>query len=69
MGTKPASAVFGTELPKTSHTEVSRIIREAERMRAEYSARLLRSVGRRLAYWACAALTIFRVQRPRERTS
>jgi hypothetical protein len=69
MSTKPTSDVLGTELPQISHAEVARLIRQAERMRAEHIAGLLRAAGRGVAHSARTALAAIRVQRPRERAS
>lgn len=69
MSTKHTSKVFRTELPRISHAEVARLIRQAELMRAEYIAGLLRSAGRGVVHSARAALAALRVQRPRERAS
>ena len=69
MSTQPTGEVFRTELPRISHAEVARLIRQAELMRAEYIAGLLRSAGRGVAHAARAALAALRVQRPHERAS
>jgi hypothetical protein len=69
MSTKHTREVLGTELPQISHAEVARLIRQAELMRAEYIAGLLRAAGRGVAHSARAALAALRVQRPRERAS
>ena len=44
MSTTPTPATFAAELP--SRAEIARIVKDAERMRAEASAELLRSAGR-----------------------
>jgi hypothetical protein len=69
MSTKHTGEVLGAELPKISPAEVARLIRQAELMRAEHIARLLRSAGRGVARSASAALATLRVRRPGERAS
>lgn len=69
MSTKHSSEAFMTELPKISHADIDRIVSDAERMRAEHLAGLLRSVGRGIARLAHAALAALRMQRPGERSS
>jgi hypothetical protein len=49
MSTKSTAAVAPAALRPLSPAELARIIRRAERMRAAYLARLLRSAGRGLA--------------------
>jgi hypothetical protein len=68
MSTQPTPAAREIELPKISPAEVARVIRRAERLRAEYIAGLLRAVGRRLARSA-RALAAPRAPRPRERAA
>jgi hypothetical protein len=56
MSTQPTGEVSTTELPEISPAEVARRIREAERLRAEYIAGLLRAAGRGLARLGRAAV-------------
>jgi uncharacterized protein YjiS (DUF1127 family) len=79
MRTKPTSEAFTVELPPTpSRAELARLIKEAEAMRAEAMASLLRSagrgiirmgraVGRPLASGATALTTRIRLAWQRER--
>ena len=65
MSTKHTGEVFGTELPRISHAEVARLIRQAELMRAEYIAGLLRAAGRGIARLVRALVTQLGVATPR----
>jgi hypothetical protein len=49
MSTKPSGEVSRTELRPLSHGEITRIVRQAERMRAEHIAWLFRSLARGVA--------------------
>jgi hypothetical protein len=68
MSTQHTREALETELPQISPAEVARLIRQAELMRAEYIAGLLRSAGRGVARSARAAVAALRLQ-PRQRTS
>ncbi len=56
MSTTPTPATFAAELP--SRAEIARIIKDAERMRAEASAELLRSAGRGIVRLGRAAVAL-----------
>ena len=56
MSTTPTPVTFAAELP--SRAEIARIIRDAERMRAEASAELLRSAGRGITRLGRAAVAL-----------
>ena len=47
---------FRTKIPRLSHAEIQRIVRDAERMRAEHMSGLLRSAARGIARLARAAV-------------
>lgn len=56
MNAKHSPQTFSTEFPTLSPEEVRRIIQDAERMRAEHLAGLLRSAARGVARLARAML-------------
>ena len=56
MSTTPTPATFAAELP--SRAEIARIVKDAERMRAEASAELLRSAGRGIVRLGRAAVAL-----------
>ncbi len=56
MSTTPTPATFAAELP--TRAEIARIIKDAERMRAEALAELLRSAGRGIVRLGRAAVVL-----------
>ena len=69
MRPKNPSAILIPEWRISSSAETAQIIEDAEWMRADHLAKLLRSASRRMARLAHAALAALRVQRPRKRAS
>ncbi len=69
MSTTPTPATFAAELP--SRAEIARIVKDAERMRAEASAELLRSAGRGIVRLGRAAVALPRrfSEQPRPRAA
>ena len=57
MRTENTPETLSTELPKVSPAEIARIVEDAQRMRAEAQAALLRSAGRGIARLVRALVT------------
>ena len=55
---------LGTELPTVSPAEIARFVKQAQRMRAEAQAELLRSAGRGIARLGRALVALLAAPRP-----
>ena len=64
MRPKNTPETFIPELRTLSSAEIARIIKDAERMRAEAQAELLRSAGRGIARLGRALVTLLATPRP-----
>jgi hypothetical protein len=67
MRTENTPETLSTELPKVSPAEIARIVEDAQRMRAETQAALLRSAGRGIARLVRALVTRLATPRPIQR--
>ena len=64
MRTENTPETFGFEPRMPSRAETARIVRDAQRMRAEAQAELLRSAGRGIARLGRALATLLAASRP-----